>query len=483
MAKTRYRNSKRKRKSVLLSRKRSTRRKKSIRGRHRRHRKHRKHKARTKRRNRVSRRKSSMINQRLVRSGVRRQQTGGALLNDDLNKDLKRCGILAKTTAIDASSGFGSLHVGEVIDEIDFAAPQAIKYNITAHKPLPLGAQVAIKVTLRGTDSEVGEREIAALKHIMEKSPLSVNVIQMFASGVKVGLDQEIPPSFIVLEYLTGGDLMQLLQHVKGKKQWLRARPLTSLTKWWIIIQILSGVAALHQIGCVHLDLKPENILISDWREGRCVITDFGFADVGENQKLENIRDVLGTAQYGAPEILNPPYDGRLVDLYACGVIAYTINNLRDCFSWRGSGGIVRWRGNPAEFKRKTQGTMDDIAKKQELLKSNEADFQKFYDVNALACVLMNVNPKHRVGVENAIGGESGPPPSEAAEWIIKNYTWFQPQPESELEQKLHMEAMNWTDTAKRVEEEKETLAKAAAEKAAAEKAAAEKAAAEKASV
>lgn len=91
--------------------------------------------------------------------------------------------------------------------------------------------------------------------------------------------------------------------------------------------QLFEAVEYIHSHNVVHRDLKPENILLDD--NYNIKVTDFGFARVIEpNEKLF---DLCGTPGYLSPELLFASMNedaegyGKEVDLWACGVIMYTL--------------------------------------------------------------------------------------------------------------------------------------------------------------
>ena len=128
-----------------------------------------------------------------------------------------------------------------------------------------------------------------------------------------VGEDPEKHDPYIVLEYVTGQSLNQLL--VREKKLPLR-------TALQLAEEIADALDYAHTQGVVHRDIKPANILITE--EGRAKIADFGIAKLNLAQFTLPGR-VLGTPAYMAPEQLSgEPADGRS-DLFSLGVLLYAM--------------------------------------------------------------------------------------------------------------------------------------------------------------
>ncbi|XP_010892391.1 serine/threonine-protein kinase 17A isoform X2 [Esox lucius] len=88
--------------------------------------------------------------------------------------------------------------------------------------------------------------------------------------------------------------------------------------------QILEGVDFLHRNNIVHLDLKPQNILLTSGRPlGDIKIVDFGLSRrLCQNQEL---REIMGTPEYVAPEILNYEPISTATDMWSIGVLAYVM--------------------------------------------------------------------------------------------------------------------------------------------------------------
>ncbi|XP_063062756.1 serine/threonine-protein kinase 17A [Engraulis encrasicolus] len=121
----------------------------------------------------------------------------------------------------------------------------------------------------------------------------------------------------LVLEFAAGGEIFN--QCVAERDEAFTEEDVKRLMR-----QILEGVAFLHRRNVVHLDLKPQNILLtSDSPLGDIKIVDFGLSRMVSGH--QEIREIMGTPEYVAPEILNYEPISIATDMWSIGVLAYVM--------------------------------------------------------------------------------------------------------------------------------------------------------------
>lgn len=120
---------------------------------------------------------------------------------------------------------------------------------------------------------------------------------------------------YIITEFIEGQTLAQwMIDHPKPSVETVRG----------IVEQIAKGLLAFHRMEMLHQDLRPENIMID--KTGTVKIIDFGSTSVAgilEITTSTNRNDILGTAQYAAPEYFLGEGGTSRSDLYSLGVITY----------------------------------------------------------------------------------------------------------------------------------------------------------------
>nr|BAB40644.1 phosphorylase kinase B gamma subunit [Halocynthia roretzi] len=123
---------------------------------------------------------------------------------------------------------------------------------------------------------------------------------------------------FLIFEILRKGELFDYLTEVvKFSERQTRTT----------MRDLLEAVLFLHDNKIIHRDLKPENILLND--DLKLHLSDFGFAI--ELDDGEYLKELCGTPGYMSPEMLKCTVDPRHpgyrheVDMWACGVVMYTL--------------------------------------------------------------------------------------------------------------------------------------------------------------
>ena len=178
--------------------------------------------------------------------------------------------------------------------------------------------------------------EIVAIKKIKKSVLLQKNQIkhtrdeQDFLSKIKSNWIVELKCSFqegdflfLVMEFLPGGDLMNLL---------ILKDILKEEEAKFYICEIILAIEAIHNLDCIHRDIKPDNILIG--KDGHIKLSDFGLAKIADNIFKEDIFNYkgnkhirnyscVGTAYYVAPEVLQKSGYGKEIDWWSLGVIFY----------------------------------------------------------------------------------------------------------------------------------------------------------------
>ncbi|XP_030621829.1 death-associated protein kinase 2 isoform X3 [Chanos chanos] len=161
------------------------------------------------------------------------------------------------------------------------------------------------RASRRGVRREEIEREVNILQQIQH--PNIVTLHDVYENRTDVVL---------ILELVSGGELFDFL----AQKESLSEEEATEFIK-----QILDGVQYLHSKKIAHFDLKPENIMLLDNNVPlpRIKLIDFGLA-----HKIEDdveFKNIFGTPEFVAPEIVNYEPLGLEADMWSIGVITYIL--------------------------------------------------------------------------------------------------------------------------------------------------------------
>jgi serine/threonine protein kinase len=178
----------------------------------------------------------------------------------------------------------------------------------------PLGREVAIKVLhpvlAEGSPDQVRRflREARLAGRIAHPNVMAVLDMGQTSDGLL----------YLVAEYLEGRTLADALRHE------LSFAPARTVR---IGLQLAAALAAAHEHKIIHRDLKPSNVMLLDDEPDAVRVLDFGvaksFAALQRGTGITELRAVVGTPAYMAPEVACAHPSDTRADLYSLGVVLY----------------------------------------------------------------------------------------------------------------------------------------------------------------
>jgi len=128
-------------------------------------------------------------------------------------------------------------------------------------------------------------------------------------------IDQEGEVTFLVMEYIAGGSLENLLEQ-HGACSVLDATQM--------MIEACKGIAAAHAAGLIHRDIKPANFMRGSG--GEIKVMDFGLAKTaGRKHQLTQTGLVVGTPFFMSPEQCEAKTVDTRSDIYSLGATYYSL--------------------------------------------------------------------------------------------------------------------------------------------------------------
>ncbi|KAI9714019.1 MAG: Suppressor of Sensor Kinase (SLN1) [Bogoriella megaspora] len=187
------------------------------------------------------------------------------------------------------------------------------------------------------------------------------------------GIEPHRDKVYIFMEYCSGGSLAGLLEHGRIEDE-------TVIMVY--ALQMLEGLAYLHEAGVVHRDIKPENILLD--HNGVIKFVDFGAAKViarqgrtlahgngggggGMDQREGRQRSMTGTPMYMSPEVIKgDTHSARhgAVDIWSLGCVILEMATGRRPWSSLDNEWAIMYniaQGNPPQLPSRDQLSDDGI--------------------------------------------------------------------------------------------------------------------------
>jgi eukaryotic-like serine/threonine-protein kinase len=235
-----------------------------------------------------------------------------------------------------------SLRIGEVIAgkyRIDQEIGRGGMGLVVAATHLDLDQRVAIKILHKSSAYNQDAmarfaREARATAKVRSNHVARVMDIGKFDDGL----------TYIVMEYLEGSDLAQILA---------KDGPLRVTTAAEYMLQACEGLAAAHAAGIIHRDIKPANLYLArqPGRTNVLKILDFGVSKISRNNpsnvgaedgSVTQTGMIFGSPMYMSPEQLDAsvPVDGR-TDIWALGVVLFELLTGKPPFGGKSSANIM----------------------------------------------------------------------------------------------------------------------------------------------
>ncbi|KAL9587311.1 MAG: hypothetical protein Q9212_000358 [Teloschistes hypoglaucus] len=188
------------------------------------------------------------------------------------------------------------------------------------------------------------------------------NIVSYY--GIEVHRDKV----YIFMEYCSGGSLANLLEHGRIEDE-------TVIQVY--ALQMLEGLAYLHQSGIAHRDIKPENILLD--HNGVIKFVDFGAAkiiarqgktlqpqDAGAGRVPGKQKSMTGTPMYMSPEVIKGLNEGRhgAIDIWSLGCVILEMSTGRRPWASLDNEWAIMYniaQGNPPQLPSRDQLSTEGI--------------------------------------------------------------------------------------------------------------------------
>ncbi len=191
-----------------------------------------------------------------------------------------------------------------------------------------------------------GFRKKVAIKRVLPKLSSNQEFIDMFLDEARLcaylnhskcvqvfDIGQGAGSHFIVMEFVDGADLKEVLDHLSKNNKLLPVE-----VACLIALQICEGLAYAHAardhagepLNIVHRDISPHNVLMT--RFGEVKLVDFGLARASSHLTEEDEDIVKGKFGYLAPEVTLGQGADHRVDVFATGILLWEMLSGRRLF-------------------------------------------------------------------------------------------------------------------------------------------------------
>lgn len=192
------------------------------------------------------------------------------------------------------------------------AFDHSLSYQVVLKEYMPEGFATRTAGGEIVASSQDNQRVVEwGLKRFSEEAQTLAQFRHPAIVGVKRLVKNGENSAFIVMDYLDGGNLEEKVQK-DGTLNWRTLRPMLS--------QLLSGCAAVHELGIVHRDIKPLNIMLVD---GQPKLIDFGAARQLERQRNGSVSRIYADGYSPLEQYASDQPQDAFTDIYALAATVY----------------------------------------------------------------------------------------------------------------------------------------------------------------
>ncbi|EDV33734.2 uncharacterized protein Dana_GF19157 [Drosophila ananassae] len=193
------------------------------------------------------------------------------------------------------------------VEQTPFARGKFAAVRRAVHKNT--GSHFAAKFLKRRRRAQSSDKEIKHEIAVLMLCAGEHNIVNLNA------VHETRSDTALLLELATGGELQTILDNEEC---------LTEVQARHCMREVLKALKFLHDRSIAHLDLKPQNILLAGERiEDGLKLCDFGISRVV--CEGINVREMAGTPDYVAPEVLQYEPLSLLTDIWSVGVLTYVL--------------------------------------------------------------------------------------------------------------------------------------------------------------
>jgi serine/threonine protein kinase len=198
---------------------------------------------------------------------------------------------------------------------------------------------------------------------------------------------------YIVMEYIQGDNLRQMLQNLRAQNKWVVLPEAVG-----IVQQVCKALDYVHQQGIVHRDIKPDNLMLKpepgNGLPYRVVITDLGLARLLEEEEIADKGVSMGTPGYMSPEQARGEETGPQSEVYSLGILLYELSVGRLPFPAKTISEAVRYhREEPIPEPRQLRSDLP-VALERVIMKALDKDpAARYANVDELSSALDEAVP------------------------------------------------------------------------------------------